>query len=591
MKISLRAAIAVPILIGTLIGVALALLAMRQSFDTIHADKISYVGDDITVDLHNNFNKYEKNIYINLKRFADQREFREAVIERNKSLALESFISLSDHILPIKPSMAYVNIGNEVSWLNSADVFKQKYDNKVIKLIEDNAVSQSGILIATDIPDSGSVFLVFSVDIPAPNGFKKAGEIRAAYEFGPGSKFLDKIRSESDIECLMLLLGEFKTPWSGSLECDDILNKSFKDFSKEDLPLRVLVDDMLVAANKRVTLMYPSLTFLGARTSTIREDQKNQTYRTLLFVAVSVLITVLIAMLVSSVFVRSSMNKLLDFIGQDIGEHTDNHQEFSIKEFQKISDTHAESQAELIKLNDRLLGINREQSELTYAISHDIKSPIITILMLLSELDENYDKSLDENGKEIIDDMKGTAERMIDLINSILSYARSIGEAVEFSEVDLSELVGNIVSDNQGDIVRVDAEVRVGHLPKIQGNAIHLRMLFQNLLSNGLKYRDTKRRCKIDITSEIVETSFGNKVILRVTDNGIGIASEFQERVFGLFKRLHTYNAYQGSGIGLAICQRVAESHNGYIKLTSEEGKGTTFIVVLPLKDYGNRKN
>jgi signal transduction histidine kinase len=144
-------------------------------------------------------------------------------------------------------------------------------------------------------------------------------------------------------------------------------------------------------------------------------------------------------------------------------------------------------------------------------------------------------------------------------------------------------LLDDILSDLQGDITKANADIRVGNIPDVTGNKVQIRMLLQNLISNALKFSDPSRTPIIEISGRVVSSSSYKQFELSIRDNGIGIAEEFQERVFGLFTRLHDYSAYQGSGIGLAVCQRVVNNHGGQIELTSQEGKGTTFKVVFPV--------
>ncbi|OED35137.1 hypothetical protein AB833_31350 [Chromatiales bacterium (ex Bugula neritina AB1)] len=231
----------------------------------------------------------------------------------------------------------------------------------------------------------------------------------------------------------------------------------------------------------------------------------------------------------------------------------------------------------------QLRDTNRSQAEFTYALSHDLKSPTNTLHMLLHEFREVNTDELNEDSVNILNHLDSTVTRMSRLIEDVLTYSRSVDVDMLVEDIDLKAEIEEIVKiDLLGDIANTDAEIRIGALPKVTGNVGQLRLLFQNLISNAIKFCDSERKPVVVV--EGVPIAESGLISVSVKDNGIGIDERYQDRIFGLFKRLHSHTQYQGSGIGLSICQRVISNHGGWIKVVSEEGAGSTFIVALPEK-------
>ncbi|MEO1490854.1 MAG: ATP-binding protein [Pseudomonadota bacterium] len=239
-----------------------------------------------------------------------------------------------------------------------------------------------------------------------------------------------------------------------------------------------------------------------------------------------------------------------------------------------------EKVAELGALNDKLADMNREQAEFTYAISHDLKSPTNTVRMLLDELRQINAGKLDDDSIETLDDLDTTVTRMGQLVEDVLAYARSVGEDMSTKPVDLKPHIESVITDLASDVSNAGAEISVGELPIVTGSAVQLRLLFQNLIANAIKFRHPSRCPKIEISRRPDDGSGFVKV--DVKDNGIGIDEKYHDEVFGLFKRLHTQSAYKGSGIGLTVCQRIVSNHRGTIGISSKAGEGSTFTVTLP---------
>ena len=237
-----------------------------------------------------------------------------------------------------------------------------------------------------------------------------------------------------------------------------------------------------------------------------------------------------------------------------------------------------EKAAALEAANRKLTEINREQAEFTYAISHDLKSPTNTIGMLLSELAVGSGARLPPEEAELVDLSLQTVARMGQLVEDILGYSRTIEGHLVPQTVDLGRLVAEVVEDLQGDIVAAGATVDLGDLHTVAGDPMQLRLLFQNLIGNAVKFHSPDRPPKVTVRCTHCS---GHTLRIAVADNGIGIAQEFHRKIFGMFQRLHPHDAYPGSGLGLTLCRRIVSNHSGKIALRSAPGAGTTFEVTL----------
>jgi light-regulated signal transduction histidine kinase (bacteriophytochrome) len=167
---------------------------------------------------------------------------------------------------------------------------------------------------------------------------------------------------------------------------------------------------------------------------------------------------------------------------------------------------------------------------------------------------------------------------MQELIKDLLAYSRVTSHHEDFIEIDFEELIEEVLFDLEIIIEENKAIITLDPLPIIYSDRLQMRQLFQNLIGNAIKYNDKTPLIHISVKKEDADWIFG------VSDNGIGIKSEHYERIFQVFKRLHTKEEYDGTGIGLAICQKIVERHGGRIWIESELGKGSTFYFTIPLK-------
>ncbi|WP_050049845.1 ATP-binding protein [Halostagnicola sp. A56] len=215
---------------------------------------------------------------------------------------------------------------------------------------------------------------------------------------------------------------------------------------------------------------------------------------------------------------------------------------------------------------------NERLEQFAYAASHDLQEPLRMISSYLELIDNQYDDELDDTGREFLEFAVGGAERMRKMIEALLTYSRVETHGNNFEPVELDDVVADVRESLSIQIDEQDAEITVDSLPRVTGDPSQLRQVLQNLFSNAIKYNG-EGSPRIRVSSE----RRGGEVIVSVSDDGIGIDSEDTARVFDVFDRLHSRIEYDGTGIGLAICERIVERHGGDIWVDSEPGEGSTF--------------
>lgn len=231
----------------------------------------------------------------------------------------------------------------------------------------------------------------------------------------------------------------------------------------------------------------------------------------------------------------------------------------------------------LHRTNRDLSRVNRELEEFAYVASHDLQEPLrmvkIYTQLILNEIDRT-----DHTVDHYADFVQQGANRMEELIRDLLSFSRAVhSESPTVGVADLGESLSEAISVLKSRITENAATIRFGPLPRVSGDTRQLAHVFQNLISNSVKYRKTTQAPAIDIRSSLAD----GRWTIAVTDNGIGFEPVYAERIFGLFKRLHK-DEYPGTGLGLAICQRIVERYGGQMWAEGEPGKGSTFYFTLP---------
>jgi signal transduction histidine kinase len=248
-----------------------------------------------------------------------------------------------------------------------------------------------------------------------------------------------------------------------------------------------------------------------------------------------------------------------------------------------------------IDLENKIENLNRSNSELeqfAYVASHDLQEPLRKIRSFSDRLISKYQEDVSDEVFQMLSKIDASAQRMQLLINDLLSFSRIVKTGADARLVNLNTSVADAKSNLSEMIMEHKAMIHSDPLPSVAGYGSQMVQLFQNLLSNSIKYHKDDQRPVIRITHRLVNGDIipGVKPShqdiqfhqIKVSDNGIGFKKEFSEKIFIIFKRLHGRNEFAGTGIGLAICKRVVSNHNGYIFAESIEGEGANFYIYLP---------
>lgn len=241
---------------------------------------------------------------------------------------------------------------------------------------------------------------------------------------------------------------------------------------------------------------------------------------------------------------------------------------------------HNEILEEQVKV--RTAKLERTTEELTnfaYIASHDLQEPLRKIIVFGDRLSDKFKSVLNDTGKDYIDRMQKSALRMKSLIEDLLRFSRITTHSAPFQKVDLNEVIGEVLSDLEVLIERTHGQVSVDTLPSVMGERFQMRQIFQNLITNALKYH--REEVSPVITVKYLGLNQGLDAI-SVEDNGKGFDEKYCDRIFRPFERLHGHSEYKGTGMGLAICQKIMLHHNGHISATSHVSKGSKFLIQFP---------
>jgi PAS domain S-box-containing protein len=244
-----------------------------------------------------------------------------------------------------------------------------------------------------------------------------------------------------------------------------------------------------------------------------------------------------------------------------------------------------ESAIELKQANQALERSNADLEQFAYAASHDLQEPLRMVAIYTQLLKEEYGSSLDDQAKLWIDFAVNGAQRMSSLLKALLSYSRVTSSVPEDSKPGDTSCALKTALLNLGSVIeQTGAEITAGSLPRVPVPEVHLAQLFQNLVANAIKYARPGVRPRIEISAE--RASSGHW-LFAVRDNGIGIDEKYLSQIFGVFKRLHGQSV-EGTGIGLALCQKIVERAGGHIWAESQPGQGSTFFFTLPAAKAAN---
>ena len=236
---------------------------------------------------------------------------------------------------------------------------------------------------------------------------------------------------------------------------------------------------------------------------------------------------------------------------------------------------------------------NRELQDFAYVASHDLQEPLRKISTFTDLVLEEYGEVMDDNAASYLERVKLAAVRMSRLIKDLLEFSRVETQGRPFEEIDLNQIMEDVLADLFVLLNETGGTVEVGPLPVIEADPVQMRQLFQNLIGNALKFHHHDEPPRVTVrTREVPGAVIGGengvdqemRCHIEIMDNGVGFEEKYLDRIFSPFQRLHGRSEYEGTGIGLAICRRIAERHDGTISARSRPGRGSTFIVELPVK-------
>jgi signal transduction histidine kinase len=247
---------------------------------------------------------------------------------------------------------------------------------------------------------------------------------------------------------------------------------------------------------------------------------------------------------------------------------------------------------QLVENNEQLKATIEELDRFAYVASHDLQEPLRKILIFSDKLDQGYKEKMNAEAASYLEKIVKSSERMHQLINDLLKFSRYTNDNYGFEKTDLNFILKEVLSDCETDIQKKKATVMVDDLPTIWAIPSQMRQVFQNLISNSLKFSREDVAPVIKIFGKKAPGSeiFGlNKKLpndqyfqIFFKDNGIGFDPKYAKEIFVVFKRLHSYHDFEGTGIGLSICKKIVEKHNGFITAEGTLNEGATFTIILP---------
>jgi signal transduction histidine kinase len=244
---------------------------------------------------------------------------------------------------------------------------------------------------------------------------------------------------------------------------------------------------------------------------------------------------------------------------------------------------------QLLESIERLENANKELDRFAFMASHDLQEPLRKIRMFSDRLFSKYENVFDEEAMMYMDRIQRAGERMQNLIRDILTFSKISLEKDSFEHSNLNMIMDEVLADLASVSEAKGANIQVDKLPELHVSPGLMRPLFNNLIGNALKYSKKELAPVIRIYADTItfeskkQTGIPDKYWrIYIEDNGIGFEQKYAEQIFGMFKRLHSNSEFEGTGIGLTLCKKIVEEHNGFISANSKPGEGSTFIVSLP---------
>lgn len=233
---------------------------------------------------------------------------------------------------------------------------------------------------------------------------------------------------------------------------------------------------------------------------------------------------------------------------------------------------------------------NEELASFSYVASHDLQEPLRKIRAFSSRIMEKEAEYFSEITKDYFSRIIAASIRMQKLIEALLSYSGTSGISFKIVPTDLNAIMDEVKSDLEELIAETDTTIEVDRLPVLPVIPVQFHQLLQNLIGNGIKYSSPDRKPVVKVTSLMTDDEEGQGTFCRISvaDNGIGFDQQYENKIFDLFQRLHGKNEYEGTGIGLAICKKIAQNHHGYIVAEGTPGLGSIFHVFIPIVAVNN---
>lgn len=242
---------------------------------------------------------------------------------------------------------------------------------------------------------------------------------------------------------------------------------------------------------------------------------------------------------------------------------------------------------------DELNRSNSDLEQFAYVASHDLQEPLRKIRAFGDRLQNKYSSNIPEEGLDYVNRMKSASERMQTLIDDLLTFSRVTRSSDNYIPVELQDVIRHVITDLEYTVEKKNARIDVVVNHTVEAIPSQMRQLFQNFISNALKFTRPDVAPVVNIVSSVIkgrDIESGNTLSpdkdycqIIIQDNGIGFDEQYSEKIFVLFQRLHARSDYQGTGIGLAVCKKIIDNHNGFVIAKSKEGEGATFIIVLPV--------
>lgn len=254
---------------------------------------------------------------------------------------------------------------------------------------------------------------------------------------------------------------------------------------------------------------------------------------------------------------------------------------------------------QLIENNEQLKSTIEELDRFAYVASHDLQEPLRKIMLFSDKISIRFKNQIDEESSVYLQKIVKASERMQQLVNDLLKFSRHTHDIYGFEKTDLNDVLNDVLSDVEHEIQKKEAKVYTCELPVIWAIPSQIRQLFQNLISNSLKFLQRETAPVLSIKCEKVSGSGIDHLHsnpgqtfykIYFSDNGIGFDAKYADDIFVVFKRLHSYHEFEGTGIGLSICKKIVDKHNGFIKAESKPNEGATFIITLPENNLNSLK-